>query len=90
MVSSAPKRRERIESHKLGDEWMLYDPETGSLHVVNETAGFVWRLCDGSSGFEQICRRVREEFAVPEGTDVRADVVQAVEALAELGVLETD
>lgn len=88
MEISAPKRKAGIQSRRLGDEWMLYDPDTGSLHVVNELAAFVWQLCDGSSTFEDMCQRIEDEYDVPDGTDVRTDVREAVDALAGLGVLE--
>jgi PqqD family protein of HPr-rel-A system len=33
----------------MGAENALYDPQTGSLHLLNDTALAIWHLCDGST-----------------------------------------
>lgn len=45
---STPRGRQDVVFRPLVDEWVLYDPETRQLHVLNHTAALVWSLCDGA------------------------------------------
>lgn len=40
--------RDDVVFRALVDEWVLYDPATRQLHVLNHTAALVWSLCDGT------------------------------------------
>ncbi|HEY3111775.1 MAG TPA: PqqD family protein [Chloroflexota bacterium] len=37
----------RIADRLVDGELVLYDPDEQRLHVLNPTAGLIWRLCDG-------------------------------------------
>ena len=60
---------------------MVYDPRAGKVHVLNGTAARVYGLCDGSHDLDEIVRCLRADFEVPEGRDVRSDVLEAIQAL---------
>lgn len=73
---------------ELGDEGLLYDREGALVHVLNLSALFIWRLCDGTRTLDEMAREVRGAFAGTDGVDVRADVERAVARFAERGLLE--
>jgi len=59
-----PLRKDGILSRKLGDEWMLYDPAAGAVHIINGTAEFVWNLCDGQHDLDDIAGQLRGAYQV--------------------------
>ncbi|HPM82051.1 MAG TPA: HPr-rel-A system PqqD family peptide chaperone [Candidatus Anammoximicrobium sp.] len=52
------------------DAALLFDPETGSVNVLNSTGLAVWRLLDGNRDRAQIMGHLREEF---DGLDAAAE-----------------
>lgn len=89
MSTKGPLRKEGIFSRKLGDEWMLYDPESGVVHVINATAQSVWDLCDGDHGPDEIVHSLRDIFEVPDGTPVRKEIDDIIEAFLDKGLLRS-
>ena len=87
MDSAKLLQKKRIQSRKVGDEWILYDPENESVHVINSTAEFVWRLCDGSNTLGDIEKQMHESFQVPEGSDVKKALHEIVQRFTKLGLL---
>ena len=88
MSPKGPLRKEGILSRKLGDEWMLYDPESGVVHIINATAESVWDLCDGLHGPDEIATSLRDTFEVPDGTPVRKEIDEIIEAFFDKGLLQ--
>ena len=66
---------------------MLLDRETGSLHMINAMAEFVWRMCDGHHSIDEMEQRVADAHEFPVGTDVRADLQSVIQCFADLGIL---
>jgi hypothetical protein len=87
MDTKKPLRKDGILTRRIGDEWMLYDSEKGDIHVINSTAEFVWRSCDGSRSISEIQRQVKETFDVPNGIDIIKDIDGIIEKFYDLGVL---
>lgn len=44
-----PVRRPEVWLRSAGDENALYDPDSASVHLLNETALAIWDLCDGDT-----------------------------------------
>lgn len=44
-----PIRNDTVWLRQVGKENALYDPNTGSLHLLNDTALAIWHLCDGNT-----------------------------------------
>ena len=82
-----PARKDGILSRRLGDEWLLYDPASGAVHVVNSVAAFVWDMCDGSHTLERMEAKVREAYDVSEGATVRGDVEDILRSFEKMGLL---
>ena len=86
-MNGNPIRREEIMERQIRDEHMLYDAVRKVVHVVNETAYFIWKRCDGQHTVEDI---VREAASVSGTTEdfVRADVEQCMTLFREKGLLQ--
>jgi hypothetical protein len=44
-----PLRRQGLWLRQVRGENAVYDPETGNIHLLNETAWAIWDLCDGAT-----------------------------------------
>lgn len=89
MSTKGPLRREGILGRKLGDEWMLYDPENGVVHILNATAESVWELCDGKHGHDEIAKHLRDDYQVPDGVELKNDVGDIIKGFADKGLLQS-
>jgi hypothetical protein len=87
MTDVRHRKRDGVVSRNLGEECILYDETRGGMHVVNPVAGFVFGLCDGRNTPAEMEARVREAFAVPEGSDLRGDVERILQKLVDLGIV---
>ena len=87
MELTKPIQKKGIQSRKVGDEWILYDSENETVHVINSTAEFVWSLCDGSNTLGDIERQLHDSFQVPEGTDVKKALDEIIQIFTKLGVI---
>lgn len=87
MNTKRPLRKDGILSRKVGDEWMLYDTEKGSISIINTMAEFVWKMCDGSHNLSEIEQHVRDAYLVPDGANVREDLEDIIHAFANIGIL---
>jgi hypothetical protein len=85
---SLPRRRANVEERNAGSELVLYDPAGGRLHVLNETAAAVWRMCDGSLPAPLLAGRLSSEFEVKHDQDPVADVQRLLSSMFEAGLIE--
>ncbi len=87
MDTKRPLQKDGILPRQLGDEWLLYDTGSESVHVVNSMAEFILRMCNGSHDLSEIEQHVREAYLVPDETDLRKDVENIIQSLEDLGIL---
>ena len=79
-------KAEDVIWRQIGDDVVVIKDNGLATHVFNRTAGFIWELCDGTRGVENIATRLYERFEVtPE--QAKADVAEAVGHLVEAGIL---
>ena len=57
-----PQAREDVVFRRVGDEWVLFDPEAQRIHVLNLTAALVWSFCTGEHDISTIEGQVRTAF----------------------------
>jgi len=72
---------------QVADEHMLYDAVGRMVHVLNESAYFIWKRCDGRHTLEDIVK----EASSQDGTDqkiIRADVDECMTLFREKGLLQ--
>jgi hypothetical protein len=49
VLQKRPMRSPEVWVRQTRDENAIYDPATGSVHLLNETAQAIWDLCDGDT-----------------------------------------
>lgn len=81
------KKRSGILERPVGEEHMLYDASGRKVHVLSETAFFVWNLCDGEQSQDDIILQAGSEFeCAPES--LREDIAGCIAEFRSLGLLE--
>lgn len=87
-MGDRPRFRPDVVFRPLGPEWVLYDPESRKVHVLNATAALVWRLCDGEHRTEDMVRTLRETVEPsPDEATVRVDVRETIRTFRSEGLL---
>lgn len=84
----APRARKDLVLQELGEEGLLYDRDGALVHILNTTALFTWRLCDGSRSPEAIIEVIRSSFTGTDGKDIRSDVEGLLTRFFEQGLLD--
>ena len=64
---------------------LFVDPQC--LSRDTNDGAYLWPLLDGTRDREELCRLVRERFAVPSDADVARDVDAFLSGLSERGLL---
>ncbi|HXK59316.1 MAG TPA: PqqD family protein [Acidobacteriota bacterium] len=72
---------ERFTSRDLGDELIIHDGVTDSVHVLNRTARMVYELSRAGKTVEAVVDALRQSFPVPEDRDLSGDVLKCLEEL---------
>jgi hypothetical protein len=55
-----PLRRPDVWLRRAGEENAAFDPDNGSVHIMNETALAIWELCDGKTQPEEMVEAIVE------------------------------
>lgn len=78
-----PQGRDDLIFRKTGDEWLLYDPASDDIHVLNLTAALVWSFCTGEQDVDEIAAEVAKAFDT-EGTE--ADIQEIIDEFQAAGL----
>ena len=81
-----PRRRIDLMVEILDEEALLYDPVTGQIHRLNQSALDVWQQCDGKRTTKALAHRQTDIFDIDFATALD-NVEQLVAFFAEAGVL---
>jgi coenzyme PQQ synthesis protein D (PqqD) len=87
MNERKPVGRPDVTARRAGEEWALADSRNDRVHYLNETAEFIWELCDGEHSVSEIEAEVRASFEVPAGVDLRSDIERTLALLGRKGLL---
>lgn len=49
VLNKKPLRSSSVWLRQARGEMAIYDPSTGAVHLLNETAQAIWDLCDGET-----------------------------------------
>jgi hypothetical protein len=71
---------------ELDGDLTLYDPAGNLVHVLNQSAGDIWRLLDGERHLDEVVEVIAEGYAT-EVDEVRPHVVQTVARFVELDLI---
>jgi hypothetical protein len=87
-LPSTPLARRDVVSRQVDGEWVLYDPASEKMHVLNATAGAVWHQLDGTRTLDELVSGTRNAFDAPPPMEVvRRDVHQVLRQFAAEGLL---
>lgn len=78
-----PARKSEVWLRSSEKENVLYDPESGSVHMLNATAMAIWVLCDGETDPDEMVDAICELSGLPREVveeDVRRILLQFEEA----------
>ncbi len=81
-----PSRRTEFEERVVEGEMVVMDKESEQIHQLNETASFIWQLCDGEHDRKQIAEELATAFDVDAET-AETDVAETLNKLEEIGLL---
>ena len=81
-----PNRRTEFEERVVEGEMVVMDKESEQIHQLNQTASFIWQLCDGDHDRQQIAEELAEAFEIDADT-AEADVADTSKKLEEIGLL---
>ena len=83
------KARDDVVCRQVDEEWVLYDPATEKMHVLNVTAGLVWQHLDGTNSVEDLVILIRDTFEpVAEADVVSRDVRGVLDQFESEGLLD--
>jgi Coenzyme PQQ synthesis protein D (PqqD) len=54
VMNRRPLRRSDVWVRQVNQENAIYDPQGGTVHLLNETALAIWQLCDGETSVEEM------------------------------------
>lgn len=86
---AVPRRRADVVLQQAGGDAILIDGRSNEAHVINGAAARLWELCDGQRSVGEIAAEFGAPFDMT-AADVREDVDAGLDALAALGLFETD
>jgi hypothetical protein len=86
--SRTPRTRRDLVLQEVGEEGLVYDRDGALVHILNLTALFAWKLCDGTRSTVEIVEAVRAAFSGTAARDVQRDIEALLERLEERGLLE--
>jgi len=73
----------------IEDDIVMISEDGLATHVLNKTAAFIWELCDGKNGIDDIVASLRERFDVSEEEAI-TDVREIIDKLLRLEILKQD
>lgn len=70
------------------DGALLFNPDTNQVQVVNATAAFIWKTCDGAHTLDHILAALQEEFdETPPEDALRQEIQTYLESMEINGFL---
>ena len=81
-----PVQSAKTTLQDVGDDLLVLDRETNSLHHLNPTASWIYRRCDGRNSVETLVDALSEQLRVERET-VERDLLQTLAQLRALGLI---
>ncbi len=57
-----PKTRDDVVFRQVGEEWVLFDPLTQRIHVLDLAGALLWSFCNGDRDVPGLDEEVRRAF----------------------------
>jgi len=84
------KANPKIVFREEGDDALLFDPDSGTVKVLNETGKFIWSNLDGSNSKQLLARKIMETFDISDENKAKEDLEKFLVELGKLKFLEQD
>lgn len=68
------------------DGWTVYEPETDSLHVLNDSAKAIWELCDGETSPSEMAKAISELTGISD-SQAESDVQATLSDLRSINLI---
>lgn len=85
-MMSRAAQAEDVIWRQIGDEIVVIKDNGLATHVLNKTAAFIWEMCDGQYGIDEIATHLCERFDVSLD-EACADVREIIEKLTQIGIM---
>jgi len=82
-VNRYPQQRGELVQSATSDGWTVYEPETDSLHVLNDSARAIWELCDGETSPSEMAHAISELTGL-EFERAQSEVTETLRRLSDL------
>lgn len=86
-MEATPTRHGQAWVKRGTDSTAVYNPDTGTLHLLNPSALAIWELCDGETTGREMAEAVAELTTLELDAAV-ADVTAALDQLAGQGLAD--
>ncbi len=80
-----PKARDDVAFRHVGGDWVLFDPVSQRIHVLDAVDALLWSFCTGESDVPTLEEEVRRAFGPAVG-DPR--VPQTLQSFLDAGLLQ--
>ena len=92
MMMSPARSAAGVVARNVGGETVLVPTRADvasfdRIFVLSRVGAFLWPLLDGTRDRDELCRLVRERYAVPADADVARDVDHFLAELAQRGLV---
>jgi hypothetical protein len=81
-------KKDGIIEQELDNEMILSNPDSGDIHILNETAKLVWVLIDGKHNMDAIEQIIKERFLTNNINNVKEDLERILSELKNKGLLD--
>jgi hypothetical protein len=78
---------ENIISRHIGDDVVVIKDDGLATHILNNTAGLIWEMCDGKNGIDEITSKLCENYEVSFEV-ARADVADRIVKLIQIDIIK--
>ncbi len=86
-ASARLKRSSDFELEVLGNDLLLYFPETETIVALNQTGALIWNLCNGKNSIADIVRSLSDAY--PDAKEsIPGQVEMVIRTLLEKHALE--
>lgn len=86
MESTLPKQVDGLEIRETGAEVVVHDPNASQVHILNQTAAAVLRMCDGTNDAAAIAKAIAADANVDESI-VRPDIDRVLASFRDLKII---
>lgn len=87
IVGNRMVQAENIIWRRIGDDVVVIKDDGLATHILNKTAAYIWELCDGKRGIDEIAANLCERYDVsPE--EARTDTRETIENLTKAGIIK--